>query len=132
VLAILAQQRQVISNLNLHADAVLQQLAADRADIGDWVIKARNISSDSAERRDGQTHVREIQIAGTSLKSEWKTPDAQPPVTLRQELSNIGKDKLRWQAMGRAGRQDRPDHGWAMGARHRPGRAEVTARPPGG
>jgi ABC-type transporter Mla subunit MlaD len=51
VLKILGDQGTVIRNLNQHADVVLQQLANDRKDVGNWVIKARNAARDSAERR---------------------------------------------------------------------------------
>lgn len=96
VLAILAQQRQVISNLNLHADAVLQALANDRQDVSDWVTKARNISADSAQRRadiargfhDLPTFVHELKI---TLGKLGQTADAQSPAlaTLDQNAGQL-------------------------------------------
>ena len=50
-LAILARQNTVVRDLNQHADVVLKELAVDRKDVGDWVIKARNAARDSADRR---------------------------------------------------------------------------------
>ena len=50
VLGILAQQNKVIRDLNQHADAVVGALAHDKTQVADWVIKARNISTDSAQR----------------------------------------------------------------------------------
>src|SRR3954452_15036569 len=50
VLGILAQQNRVIRDLNEHADTVVGDLATHKAEVTDWVDKARNISRDSAER----------------------------------------------------------------------------------
>jgi virulence factor Mce-like protein len=50
VLAVLAQQNKVIRDLNQHADTVVGDLAAHKAEVADWVVKARNISRDSATR----------------------------------------------------------------------------------
>jgi len=50
VLAILARQNKVVRDLNEHADEVVGALARSKRDVGDWVVKARDISRDSAER----------------------------------------------------------------------------------
>jgi ABC-type transporter Mla subunit MlaD len=50
VLGILATQNKVIRDLNQHADAVVGELARSKKEVGDWVVKSRNISRDSAER----------------------------------------------------------------------------------
>jgi ABC-type transporter Mla subunit MlaD len=50
VLGILAQQNKVIRDLNQHADVVVGQLARSKREVGDWVVKSRNISRDSATR----------------------------------------------------------------------------------
>jgi virulence factor Mce-like protein len=50
VLAILAQQNKVIRDLNANADTVVGDLAEHKADVSRWVIEARNLSADSAER----------------------------------------------------------------------------------
>jgi len=52
VLAILAQQNRVIRDLNANADTVVKDLADHKADVSRWVVEARNLSSDSAERAD--------------------------------------------------------------------------------
>ncbi|HEY3019582.1 MAG TPA: hypothetical protein VGJ32_05280, partial [Solirubrobacteraceae bacterium] len=50
VLAILARQNKVVRDLNQHADTVVGELARSKRDVGDWVVKARDISRDSAQR----------------------------------------------------------------------------------
>jgi virulence factor Mce-like protein len=50
VLAILAEQNRVISDLTTNADTVITALANNRADVGRWVVAARRTSEASASR----------------------------------------------------------------------------------
>src|SRR4051812_39591153 len=52
VLKILGDQGTVIRDLNQHADIVLRELAAERGNVGRWVLKARDAARDSATRRE--------------------------------------------------------------------------------
>jgi virulence factor Mce-like protein len=51
VLAILAEQNQVLGNLTRDADAVLAPLAKNRGDVGRFVTETRQTAAASAERR---------------------------------------------------------------------------------
>jgi virulence factor Mce-like protein len=51
VLATLAQQNRVLSDLTVNADRVVGDLAANRKDVGRFVTKARDTAQASAERR---------------------------------------------------------------------------------
>ena len=51
VLAILAEQNRVIANLVRDADTVIGDLAANRRNVGGWVVAARRTAVASAERR---------------------------------------------------------------------------------
>jgi virulence factor Mce-like protein len=51
VLAILAEQNQVLADLTRDADAVIGDLAANRKDVGRWVTETRQTAAASAERR---------------------------------------------------------------------------------
>ena len=50
VLAILAQENHVISDLTTNADTVITALANNRADVGRWVVAARRTAQASASR----------------------------------------------------------------------------------
>jgi ABC-type transporter Mla subunit MlaD len=50
VLAILGEENQVIANLTTNADTVITALSNNRADVGRWVIAARNTAQASANR----------------------------------------------------------------------------------
>jgi phospholipid/cholesterol/gamma-HCH transport system substrate-binding protein len=50
VLAILAQENHVISDLTTNADTVITALANNRADVGRWVVAARRTAEASASR----------------------------------------------------------------------------------
>jgi virulence factor Mce-like protein len=50
VLAILARQNKVITDLNVNADTILRRLAGNKRDVGRWVLRARDISRTSAQR----------------------------------------------------------------------------------
>src|SRR5687767_8538779 len=50
VLAILADQNQVLADLARDADHVVGALAENRRDVGRWVVEARDTASASAER----------------------------------------------------------------------------------
>jgi virulence factor Mce-like protein len=50
VLAILADQNQVLADLARDADRVVGELADNRRDVGRWVVEARDIAATSAER----------------------------------------------------------------------------------
>ncbi|MDX6667083.1 MAG: hypothetical protein QOK04_463 [Solirubrobacteraceae bacterium] len=50
LLAVLAQQNQVIANLTTNADTVVTALADNRANVGRWVTEAKNAAAASAER----------------------------------------------------------------------------------
>ncbi|MCW3017266.1 MAG: hypothetical protein JWO02_4358 [Solirubrobacterales bacterium] len=51
VLAQLARQNQVLQDLTVNADTVLADLAANRKDVGRWVVEARDTAVASAERK---------------------------------------------------------------------------------
>jgi virulence factor Mce-like protein len=51
VLAILAEQNDVLADLTKNADTVIGDLAANRKDVGRWVTETRQTASASAERR---------------------------------------------------------------------------------
>lgn len=51
VLAILAQENQTLASLTTNADRVVTALANRRADVGRWVLKARDTAVASANRR---------------------------------------------------------------------------------
>jgi virulence factor Mce-like protein len=51
VLAILAEQNQVLGDLTRDADAVIGDLANNRKDVGRWVTETRQTAAASAERR---------------------------------------------------------------------------------
>ncbi|HWM12639.1 MAG TPA: MlaD family protein [Solirubrobacteraceae bacterium] len=51
VLAILAEQNQVLGNLTRDADVVIGDLAGNRKDVGRWVTETRQTAAASAERR---------------------------------------------------------------------------------
>jgi virulence factor Mce-like protein len=50
LLAILARQNQVLADLTKNADTVITALANNRADVGRWVVEARDTAAASAER----------------------------------------------------------------------------------
>jgi virulence factor Mce-like protein len=52
VLAILAEQNEVLGNLTRDADAVIGDLAENREDVGRWVTETRQTAAASAERRE--------------------------------------------------------------------------------
>ena len=51
VLALLGRQNKVLADLTVNADKVVGDLAANRKDVGRWVLKARDTAVASAERR---------------------------------------------------------------------------------
>ncbi|HET9738496.1 MAG TPA: MlaD family protein [Solirubrobacteraceae bacterium] len=51
VLAILAEQNDVLADLTKNADTVIGDLAANRKDVGRWVTETKETASASAERR---------------------------------------------------------------------------------
>src|SRR5437588_11944053 len=51
VLAILAQQTQILADLATNGHRVVSDLAADRADVGRWVVAAGKAATTSAERQ---------------------------------------------------------------------------------
>ncbi|TMK38973.1 MAG: MCE family protein [Actinobacteria bacterium] len=51
VLAILAQQNQILADLATNGDRVVSDLAANRADVGRWVLAAGKAATTSAERQ---------------------------------------------------------------------------------
>lgn len=52
VLAMLAKQNQTLADLTRNADTVIGDLAANRKDVGRWVVETRQTAAASAERRD--------------------------------------------------------------------------------
>jgi virulence factor Mce-like protein len=84
VLAILAKQNTVIRSLNEHADTVVGDLAAHKSDVSDWVVKARNLSRDSAtDTRDISAGWRKLPGFLAELRPAMaalgRTADAQGP-----------------------------------------------------
>jgi virulence factor Mce-like protein len=84
VLAILAKQNAVIRDLNQHADTVVSDLAAHKTDVTDWVVKARNLSRDSATNtRDIAAGWRKLPAFLAELRPAMaalgRTADAQAP-----------------------------------------------------
>ncbi len=51
VLAILAEQNDVLANLTVNADTVIGDLSANRKDVGRWVTETKQTAQASAERR---------------------------------------------------------------------------------
>jgi virulence factor Mce-like protein len=96
VLALLADQNQVLADLTTNADRVVGDLAANRKDVARWVTEARDTASASAERdreiaagfRRLPGFLRELRPTMTDL---GRTVDAQGPAlrTLSQSAGQL-------------------------------------------
>ena len=133
VLAILARQNKVVRDLNQHADEVVNELARSKRDVGDWVIKARNISRDSAQReRDISAGWRKLPAFLAELRPAMAalgdTADTQGPA-LRTLASNAGQLKRFFDDLRPFSDASRPAFR-ALGQASTTGRQAVTAATP--